>query len=283
MAFCLEATAQITLTGTRDVLVESTGNHHPTRTRTTYASDDLTVAYTSSSSDGLFTGLVSTMVNQNIATSSQIRTLPVGDDHSSDNIFTVTGTSGPTSRIISSSASPTSTQSCNSYPQFCNRKYSNITQVAAHNSPFIQQNNAARNQMLPVEDQLNDGIRMLQFQTHLVNGTMFLCHTSCDILNAGTLEAYLTRIAKWLRANPYNVLTILISNQNFVEPGQFLEPFESSGLYDYVYEPPKVGMALEDWPTLWSMIGHHKQVVVMLDYMANQMKYPWLLDEFSQM
>ena len=60
----------------------------------------------------------------------------------------------------SSTATPVNTQPCNSYPEFCTRKYSNITMVAAHNSPFVKQGNVAANQVLDVESQLNDGIRM---------------------------------------------------------------------------------------------------------------------------
>lgn len=41
-------------------------------------------------------------------------------------------------------------------------------------------------------------------------------------------------------------------------------------------------MALDDWPTLASMILTGKRVVMFMDYNANQTAYPWLLDEFSQ-
>lgn len=52
------------------------------------------------------------------------------------------------------------TRPCNNYAEFCQRKYSNITMVAAHNSPFVRKGNAAANQDLTVTNQLNDGIRM---------------------------------------------------------------------------------------------------------------------------
>jgi hypothetical protein len=60
----------------------------------------------------------------------------------------------------SSAVGPVNTVPCNGHPEFCNRKYSNVTYVAAHNSAFVVPNNAASNQMLPVRTQLNDGIRM---------------------------------------------------------------------------------------------------------------------------
>jgi hypothetical protein len=65
---------------------------------------------------------------------------------------TATGTSTQTSVI--------NTRPCNGYPELCARNYSNITMVAAHNSPFVRPGNAAANQMFDVTSQLDDGVRM---------------------------------------------------------------------------------------------------------------------------
>lgn len=117
----------------------------------------------------------------------------------------------------------------------------------------------------------------------MANGTLWLCHTSCDLLNVGTLEDYFTTVAGWMHDNPYDVVTILIGNFNQVAPTNYIAPFEKSGLKDYVYTPPKVPMALHDWPKLSSMILSGKRTVVFMDYKANQTEVPWLMDEFSQM
>ena len=193
------------------------------------------------------------------------------------------GNSSSTVSSTSSSAQPTNTQPCNGYPEFCNRKYSNITMVTAHNSPFTIPNNAASNQVLPVLTQLSDGVRMLQSESHYINDTMHLCHTSCDLLNAGTLESYLTTVVGWLQKNPYEVLTILMVNSDYVDPGNYSTPIINSGLLSYLYEPPKVPMGVNDWPTLAEMIITGKRVVFMLDYQANQTEFPYILDEFGQM
>lgn len=112
---------------------------------------------------------------------------------------------------------------------------------------------------------------------------MYLCHTSCQILNSGTLESYLTTVAAWVKTHPYDVVTILMTNFDYVSPSHFVEPVKNSGLYDYAYTPSKIPMALDDWPTLAEMILRQKRVVFFLDYQANQTEYPWLMDEFSQM
>ncbi|KAL1955986.1 hypothetical protein VTO42DRAFT_7886 [Malbranchea cinnamomea] len=200
---------------------------------------------------------------------------------SSANDTTITGNA--TRTATETAAVPTNTRPCNGYPELCERKYSNITEVAAHNSPFVRQGSIASNQELDVTTQLNDGIRMLQFQTRLHNGTVHLCHSSCELLDAGPLEDYLRTVTEWIKANPYDVVTLLIGNADFALPGNFTAPIRDSGLIDYVYEPPKIPMALDDWPTLSKLILSNKRAVVFMDYMANQTEIPYILDEFSQM
>ncbi|KAJ5113083.1 hypothetical protein N7456_001617 [Penicillium angulare] len=198
---------------------------------------------------------------------------------------TTLGNSSMNATATSTSAlqTVTNTSPCNSYPEYCARKYSNITMVAAHNSPFVRKGNAAANQDFTVKYQLDDGIRMLQFQVHNQTGVATLCHTSCSILNVGTLESYLATVAEWVRTHPLDVVTILMGNYDYVSPTFFEDPFKSAGLMNYIYTPPKVPMALDDWPTLSEMIYSNKRVVVFMDYQANQTAVPWLQDEFSQL
>jgi hypothetical protein len=216
--------------------------------------------------------------------SSTSVTLLVGGQRTTS---TLNGTvsSNATASQTSSTAQPTNTTPCNGHPDYCSRKYSNITYIAAHNSPFSRPGNAASNQALDVRYQLEDGIRMLQFQTHWneTAQTIQLCHTSCDVLNVGTLESYLTRVTSWLQRHPYDVITILMGNSDVISPDKYISPVTSSGLIDYVYTPPKIPMAVANWPTLQEMIFSNTRAVMMLDYEANQQEIPWLLDEFGQM
>lgn len=64
------------------------------------------------------------------------------------------------SKSTSVAARPTvNTQPCNGYVEFCDRKFSNVSMVVAHNSPFVKPHNAASNQIYPVLTQLQDGVR----------------------------------------------------------------------------------------------------------------------------
>ena len=190
----------------------------------------------------------------------------------------------------SAPARPSNTQPCNNYVEFCSRKYSNITEVAAHNSPFTRQNNAARNQEYPVTQQLNDGIRVLQGQAHMANGTLYYCHTSCDLLNEGTVEDYLRQVVAWVETYPFDVVTIIFGNfdwaqkdsegNSLVTSVDFDVPVRSSGLIDYIYQPPKTAMTVDDWPLLGEMILTQKRVVTFIDYGFDTGAVPYMLWQY---
>lgn len=123
--------------------------------------------------------------------------------------FSATASSTPTATVVN-------TRACNNYPEFCSRKYSNITEISCHNSPFITSNNLAANQQYDVTLQLDDGVRFLQAQIQWpTNGTEpHFCHTSCDILDAGPITEWLTKVKTWVAKHPYDVVTILLGNGN---------------------------------------------------------------------
>jgi len=201
---------------------------------------------------------------------------------SSVSTTTVTYLSG-NGTATSSTATPSNTQPCNGYPEFCSRKYSNITMVVAHNFAFVRKGNAASNQALTVTYQLNDGIRMLSTESHYMNDTVYLCHTSCDELNMGTLEDTLTTITEWVADHPYDVISLLLVNSDFIDVENYTAPINNSGLIRYAYRPTQIPMTVDSWPTLSEMILSEQRVVIFMDYKANQTAVPYILDEFSQM
>jgi hypothetical protein len=119
-------------------------------------------------------------------------------------------------------------------------------------------------------------------QTHYVNNTMYYCHTSCNLLNAGTAESYFANVTSWVQSHPYDVVTLLVENGDLVNIDKYVDPIQKSGLGAYAYEPPKVPMAWDDWPTLSQLILSQKRVIIIMDYNANQTAVPYVLDEFSQ-
>jgi len=117
---------------------------------------------------------------------------------------------------------------------------------------------------------------------HFVNGTPHFCHTSCDLLDAGPITTWLTTVYKWVSTHPYDIISIILENGDYRPVTDYVSFIESTGLVKYAYIPPKIPMALDDWPTLESMILSGKRVVLFMDYDANQTAVPWILDEFSQ-
>lgn len=179
---------------------------------------------------------------------------------------------------------PTNTQPCNGYVELCTRKYSNVTVVGCHNSPFVRPGNSGSNQELDVTTQLNDGIRFLQAQIQWPSNSSapHFCHTSCNLLDAGPITDWLTTVRKWVDDHPYDVVTILLGNGNYSKPQYYAPYIQQTGILKYAYSPPYLPMEYDDWPTLEQLIVRGKRVIMFMDYEANQTAYPWLLDEFSQ-
>jgi hypothetical protein len=124
----------------------------------------------------------------------------------------------------------------------------------------------------------------VQGETHLVNDTIYSCHTNCDLLNAGTWQSNLETLVGWLESHPYDVVTWLIVNSDFasgVTVSDYVAPIQNSGIAQYLYTPEYVPQHRDQWPTLGEMILSGKRVVLFMDYNANQTEVPYVLDEFT--
>lgn len=161
-------------------------------------------------------------------------------------------------------AAPASAASvgCNGNSALCSRKYSNVTQIGSHDSAFVGVL-LPDNQYIPVTDQLNFGIRFLQAQTHKKDGGIEMCHTSCLELDVGSLSSYLSPIKTWLDGNRNEVLTLLLTNGDAIPVSQFGSVFAALGLDEYAYAPG-ANLAMDQWPTLQSMIDAGKRLVVFM-------------------
>ena len=169
LSLSVSIVAQVTITGSGDTAaVASTvlGDAPPSSARSYQNYESTRMVNTSdTSSYGSVSAPASSMGAVNISGSTTSEpsastsiTLLVG----SQKTGTLNGTTSAnaTASQSSSVAETTNTTPCNGHPSFCSRSYSNITYIAAHNSPFSRPGNAASNQELDVEYQLEDGIRM---------------------------------------------------------------------------------------------------------------------------
>jgi hypothetical protein len=179
---------------------------------------------------------------------------------------------------------------CNNSPDLCSRSYSNITQLGAHDSPFLTTTSSqsigftnAGNQNVNSTAQLTAGVRLLTAQVHNENGSLHLCHTSCSLLDAGTLSAWLSEIKTWMDANPYDVVTILLVNSDSASAADLNAEFEAANITSYAYTPPSTTTALTTWPTLQELISNSTRLVTFVASLnpASNTVAPYLLDEFT--
>ncbi|KAF8323110.1 PLC-like phosphodiesterase [Clavulina sp. PMI_390] len=171
---------------------------------------------------------------------------------------------------------------CNGYSELCTKSYGNVTFVGAHDSYAVGASNIAANQDYNATVQLNDGIRLLQVQTHNgSDGQIHLCHTSCALLDAGTFASWLSPVKTWLEANPNEVVSILIVNNDDLEVSLYGDIYKSVGLDTLSYSPSSSSLASSAWPTLGSMIDAGTRLVTFMDFKADFTTVPYIIDEFT--
>lgn len=168
---------------------------------------------------------------------------------------------------------------CNGRAEYCDRRYSDVSFVGAHNSPFVGYL-PQQNQEISVTKQLNLGIRFLQGQTqvHERDKTLNMCHTSCALEDAGPVDEFLGTIKKWLDGNPDEVVTVLLTNGDNVDVDRFDKAFTKSDLKKYAFVPSTSPSKLpkQSWPTMKELIQSKKRVIVFLGlYLCRTHTSPW--------
>ncbi|KAJ4414594.1 hypothetical protein N0V82_007836 [Gnomoniopsis sp. IMI 355080] len=197
---------------------------------------------------------------------------------------TATAVATGSSASSTSSTSSNSTVACNNSVDLCSRQYNNVTHMGAHDSAFLRDastdNSVAGNQYYNATVALSSGIRLLSAQVHNENGTLRLCHTTCELLDAGTLEAWLEKIKYWMDNNPNEVVTLLLVNSDDEDVSTFGEAFTSSNISTYGYTPA-TSSATTDWPTLQTMIDDGERLVTFIAAINASTTYPYLLNEWD--
>jgi hypothetical protein len=185
----------------------------------------------------------------------------------------------------------TAQTACNNSPSLCSRAYNNVTQLGAHDSPFLRNKNTSfstsGNHYYDTTTQLDAGVRLLSAQVHKSdNGTgadaWHLCHSSCDLLDAGTLESWLSTIKTWMDNNQNDVVTVLLVNSDSASASDLGSQFNSSGISKYAYKPPTAGTVPTTWPTLDNLIGNNTRLMTFVASLSEaSTQYPFLMDEFT--
>lgn len=127
---------------------------------------------------------------------------------------------------------------------------------------------------------------MLSAQVHKVNESgstsWHLCHTSCSLLDAGTLKDWLSEIKTWMDANANDVVTVVIVNSDDASTADIGAQFSASGIDSYAYTPPSATTIPETWPTLDTLIGNNTRLMAFVASLADtSTDYPYLMDQFT--
>jgi hypothetical protein len=180
---------------------------------------------------------------------------------------------------------------CNNSPSLCDRAYNNITQLGAHNSPFLRNEDTSfstsGNHYYDTTTQLDAGVRLLSAQVHKTNESgseaWHLCHTSCDLLDAGSLESWLSKIKTWMDANTNDVVTVLLVNSDNASPSELGDQFSAAGIDKLAYTPPSPTDIPWEWPTLDRLIGNNTRLMTFVTPLNTSSEQPYLMDQYAFM
>ncbi|EXJ89170.1 hypothetical protein A1O3_02234 [Capronia epimyces CBS 606.96] len=177
---------------------------------------------------------------------------------------------------------------CNNSPDLCSKSYNNIVHLGAHDSPFVRDASTgfstSGNQYYNSSVQLSAGVRLLSAQVHKTNGQWHLCHSSCDLLDAGLLSDWLKEVKEWLDKNADEVVTLLLVNSDNATPSELAQQFSAASITDYAYTPSSVTSPPETWPTLQELISAGTRLltfVASLNTSTVTSSESYLMDEFT--
>lgn len=155
---------------------------------------------------------------------------------------------------------------CNGHSEYCSLRYPEVTQIGAHDSPFVGPL-PQHNQNLEVTEQLDLGIRFLQGQTRLdIEGQLSMCHTDCLLEDAGTVEAFLSTVKTWMDSHPDEVITLLLTNSDGFNISDFDTAFNGSGIKQYTFVPSTSPESIDmgSWPTFEELISAGTRLITFL-------------------
>jgi len=203
-------------------------------------------------------------------------------------LTTLVGLTSAASVVPLASRASESSTACNNSPILCSKAYNSVVHLGAHDSPFVRDAttdySTSGNQYYNSTVQLSAGVRLLSAQVHQSNSAWHLCHTSCDLLDAGLLSTWLQEIKQWLDSNPNEVVTVLLVNSDNATPAELAQAFGDSSITSYAYVPASVTTPPTTWPTLQELISTGKRLVVFvasLDTSQISSSNSYLMDEFT--
>ncbi len=149
---------------------------------------------------------------------------------------------------------------CNGDTSLCRKTPAQVvfpTTLKSYNYEFGAVNYLSPSQKYPVQKQLEDGIRGLNFDVYDEGGQVIVANKVTLIGNIGEepLSGPLMEIRDFLLANPREVVVLNLNTE--VSPNRLKEVFSSTSTWSFVYYPAT------GWTTLENLITTNKRLIVM--------------------
>jgi len=154
--------------------------------------------------------------------------------------------------------------------------------LGAHDSPFLRPS-LAGDQYYNSTTQLSAGVRLLTGQIYTTNATsgLHLCHTTCELLDAGRLSTWLSDIKNWLDENPNDVVTILLVNGNAVSTSSIAAEYAAADITSYTFTPTGTSGS-NIWPTLQTLISSNTRLITFIASLVDSdASAPYLLNQYD--
>ncbi|KAK3050705.1 hypothetical protein LTR09_008071 [Extremus antarcticus] len=189
---------------------------------------------------------------------------------------------------IRAAAITNSTIACNNSPALCSKTYGQVTYLGAHDSPFVRDESTgfstSGNQYYNSTVQLSAGVRLLTAQVQIPDGStaLHVCHTSCDLLDAGSLTDWLIEVRTWLESNPNEVVTLLLVNGVNALGSELTAQYDAAGITSSLaYTPSGPSSTSQNWPTLQSLISSGTRLINFVPDLNENSGAPFLMNEWN--
>lgn len=109
------------------------------------------------------------------------------------------------------------------------------------------------------------------------------CHTSCDLLDAGSLSSWLGEVRSWMESNPNDVVTVLLVNGAQASVSDLAAQYSAAGITtSLAYTPSSSNARNQTWPTLQSLITSGTRLLNFVDYgVDDNSAAPYIMPEYS--
>jgi hypothetical protein len=166
---------------------------------------------------------------------------------------------------------------CNGHAELCGRPYDHVTFAGTHGSySDTTEGFAAPDQTYPIAQQLEAGIRVLHFELHIYEGSVYACHSLCA-LGSRSFADEMSVVASFLRTHPSEVVSLLLErSDDTITADDIADVIEAAGLEPYM----RVQEVGAPWPTLGAMIQKGQRLVALLDNPMGS-SVTWLLPRWD--